>query len=97
VKVKKYQRGESADLEVPPESHTINNHIAFSFFFLHFNLNITPFWQALKDKKLKGQLANREELYKRSANAAAKAEKVRLYCCILLLVLLIVYVLVCMY
>ncbi|KAL4589512.1 hypothetical protein LXL04_002419 [Taraxacum kok-saghyz] len=45
VKVKKYQRGESADLE------------------------------ALKDKKLKGQLANREELYKRSANAAAKAEK----------------------
>ncbi|KAI3714565.1 hypothetical protein L6452_21521 [Arctium lappa] len=45
VKVKKYQRGESADLE------------------------------ALKDKKLKGQLANREDLYKKSANAAAKAEK----------------------
>ncbi|KVH93967.1 BING4, C-terminal domain-containing protein, partial [Cynara cardunculus var. scolymus] len=45
VKVKKYQRGEGADLE------------------------------ALKDKKLKGQLANREELYKKSANAAAKAEK----------------------
>ncbi|CAI9286081.1 unnamed protein product [Lactuca saligna] len=45
VKVKKYQRGESADLE------------------------------GLKDKKLKGQLANREELYKKSANAAAKAEK----------------------
>ncbi|KAI3790063.1 hypothetical protein L2E82_02876 [Cichorium intybus] len=45
VKVKKYQRGEGADLE------------------------------ALKDKKLKGQLANREELFKKSANAAAKAEK----------------------
>lgn len=31
--------------------------------------------EALKDKKLKGQLADREELYKKSANAAAKAEK----------------------
>lgn len=45
VKVKKYQRGEGANLE------------------------------SLKDKKLKGQLANKEELYKKSANAAAKAEK----------------------
>lgn len=35
--------------------------------------------QALKDKKLKGQLADREELYKKSANAAAKAEKVSLF------------------
>nr|XP_043620462.1 probable U3 small nucleolar RNA-associated protein 7 [Erigeron canadensis] len=45
IKVKKYQRGEGADLE------------------------------GLKDKKLKAQLANKEELYKKSANAAAKAEK----------------------
>lgn len=45
IKVKKYQRGEGADLE------------------------------ALKDKKLKSQLANKEGLYKKSANAAAKAEK----------------------
>ncbi|KAJ0582737.1 putative transcription factor WD40-like family [Helianthus annuus] len=45
IKVKKYQRGEAADLE------------------------------SLKDKKLKGQLANKEELFKKSANAAAKAEK----------------------
>ncbi|XP_071721476.1 probable U3 small nucleolar RNA-associated protein 7 [Rutidosis leptorrhynchoides] len=45
IKVKKYQRGEGADLE------------------------------SLKDKKLKSQLANKEGLYKKSANAAAKAEK----------------------
>ncbi|KAI3801199.1 hypothetical protein L1987_29303 [Smallanthus sonchifolius] len=45
IKVKKYQRGEGADLE------------------------------SLKDKKLKGQLANKEDLFKKSANAAAKAEK----------------------
>ncbi|XP_077252595.1 transducin/WD40 repeat-like superfamily protein [Tasmannia lanceolata] len=45
TKVKKYLRGDGADLEV------------------------------LKDKKLKGQLAFREELYGQSAKAAAKAEK----------------------
>lgn len=32
--------------------------------------------QVLKDKKLKSQLAAREELYGKSAKAAAKAEKV---------------------
>ncbi|XP_068308331.1 casein kinase 1-like protein 11 [Pyrus communis] len=31
--------------------------------------------EGLKDKKLKGQLAVREELYGKSAQAAAKAEK----------------------
>ncbi|RVW76257.1 U3 small nucleolar RNA-associated protein 7 [Vitis vinifera] len=45
VKVKKYLRGEGANLE------------------------------ALQDKKLKGQLVIREELYGKSAKAAAKAEK----------------------
>ncbi|XP_024028858.1 probable U3 small nucleolar RNA-associated protein 7 [Morus notabilis] len=45
IKVKKYLRGEGANLEV------------------------------LQDKKLKGQLAVREELYGKSAKAAAKAEK----------------------
>ncbi|KAL0382764.1 UNVERIFIED_CONTAM: putative U3 small nucleolar RNA-associated protein 7 [Sesamum calycinum] len=45
MKVKKYLRGEAADLG------------------------------ALQDKKLKGQLAVREELYGKSAQAAAKAEK----------------------
>ncbi|XP_061353423.1 probable U3 small nucleolar RNA-associated protein 7 [Gastrolobium bilobum] len=45
LKIKKYLRGEVANLE------------------------------ALKDKKLKGQLAVREELYGKSAKAAAKAEK----------------------
>ncbi|CAK9159639.1 unnamed protein product [Ilex paraguariensis] len=45
MKVKKYLRGDGANLE------------------------------ALQDKKLKGQLAVREELYGRSAKAAAKAEK----------------------
>ncbi|XP_009608885.1 probable U3 small nucleolar RNA-associated protein 7 isoform X1 [Nicotiana tomentosiformis] len=45
MKVKKYLRGEGANLE------------------------------ALKDKKLKGQLAVKEELYGKSATAAAKAEK----------------------
>ncbi|KAA8541896.1 hypothetical protein F0562_023048 [Nyssa sinensis] len=45
TKIKKYLRGEGANLEV------------------------------LKDKKLKGQLAAREELYGKSAKAAAKAEK----------------------
>ncbi|GFS42587.1 transducin/WD40 repeat-like superfamily protein [Actinidia rufa] len=45
IKVKKYLRGEGANLEV------------------------------LHDKKLKGQLAVREELYGKSAKAAAKAEK----------------------
>jgi len=32
--------------------------------------------QGLKDKKLKGQLAVKEDLYGKSAKAAAKAEKV---------------------
>ncbi|KAK1420634.1 hypothetical protein QVD17_22385 [Tagetes erecta] len=45
IKVKKYQRGEGADLE------------------------------SLKDKKLKGKLKDKEELFKKSANAAVKAEK----------------------
>ncbi|PON49538.1 WD repeat containing protein [Parasponia andersonii] len=45
IKIKKYLRGEGADLE------------------------------ALRDKKLKGQLAVREDLYGKSAKAAAKAEK----------------------
>lgn len=45
LKVKKYLRGDGADLEV------------------------------LQDKKLKGRLAVREELYGRTAKAAAKAEK----------------------
>ncbi|WVY97686.1 hypothetical protein V8G54_029837 [Vigna mungo] len=45
LKMKKYLRGESANLEV------------------------------LKDKKLKGQLAVKEKLYGKSAQAAAKAEK----------------------
>ncbi|CAL5387928.1 unnamed protein product [Camellia sinensis] len=45
MKVKKYLRGEGANLE------------------------------GLRDKKLKGQLAIREELYGKSAKAAAKAEK----------------------
>ncbi|XP_028060432.1 uncharacterized protein LOC114264033 isoform X5 [Camellia sinensis] len=50
MKVKKYLRGEGANLE------------------------------GLRDKKLKGQLAIREELYGKSAKAAAKAEKVRVLC-----------------
>ncbi|KAL5976574.1 hypothetical protein ACLOJK_020907 [Asimina triloba] len=47
LKVRKYLRGEGADLKV------------------------------LRDKKLKGELAVREELYGKSAKAAAKAEKWR--------------------
>ncbi|KAL7165958.1 hypothetical protein ACSBR2_036761 [Camellia fascicularis] len=49
MKVKKYLRGEGANLE------------------------------GLRDKKLKGQLAIREELYGKSAKAAAKAEKVHVH------------------
>ncbi|XP_028060425.1 uncharacterized protein LOC114264033 isoform X3 [Camellia sinensis] len=49
MKVKKYLRGEGANLE------------------------------GLRDKKLKGQLAIREELYGKSAKAAAKAEKIFLW------------------
>ncbi|KAB2600162.1 casein kinase I [Pyrus ussuriensis x Pyrus communis] len=41
----------------------------------------------LKDKKLKGQLAVREELYGKSAQAAAKAEKIGPYLHVLLSVL----------
>lgn len=40
------------------------------------SLLISSHLQVLKDKKLKGQLAVREELYGKSAKAAAKAEKV---------------------
>ncbi|KAM6562013.1 hypothetical protein CsatB_022011 [Cannabis sativa] len=36
---------------------------------------VIPAEQALSDKKLKGQLVNREELYGRSADTAAKTEK----------------------
>ena len=39
--------------------------------------------QALRDKKLKGQLAVKEKLYGQSAKAAAKAEKVPLFSCML--------------
>jgi hypothetical protein len=39
--------------------------------------------QALRDKKLKGQLAVKEKLYGQSAKVAAKAEKVALFSCML--------------
>jgi len=39
--------------------------------------------KALRDKKLKGQLAVKEKLYGQSAKAAAKAEKVPLFSCML--------------
>ena len=51
-----------------------------SFHETYTCLFVTASWilcfQGLKDKKLKGQLAVREELYGKSAQAAAKAEKV---------------------
>lgn len=47
-----------------------------AFSFVHLILCL----QTLQDKKLKGQLAVREELYGKSAKAAAKIEKVILRC-----------------
>lgn len=43
---------------------------------LNFEFILISYLQALKDKKLKGQLAVREDLHLRTAQAAAKAEKV---------------------
>lgn len=41
------------------------------------NIDFYPlYFQVLQDKKLKGQLTVREELYGKSAKAAVKAEKV---------------------
>lgn len=48
------------------------------FFLLHFDFD-SPYLQVLKDKKLKGQLYDRENLYGKSAKAAAKTEKVDNY------------------
>lgn len=53
------------------------SHFLFPFFNLCYKylvLNVS--FQVLKDKKLKGQLAVREDLYGKSAKAAAKVEKV---------------------
>lgn len=81
VKIKKYLRGEGANLEV--WKWVLCPYIFFIliFFSLFFNLcykylvlNVS--FQVLKDKKLKGQLAVREDLYGKSAKAAAKVEKV---------------------
>ena len=47
----------------------------FFFILLHFDFD-SPYLQVLKDKKLKGQLYDRESLYGKSAKAAAKTEKV---------------------
>lgn len=81
VNVKKYLRGEAANLEVR----------IFQGFY-HYNLStcVFLFWiivistynifllQVVKDKKLKGKLAVGEELIGKSAQVAAKAEKVSL-------------------
>lgn len=53
-------------------------HLRFSIFIFFFPLCLVlnvPF-QVLKDKKLKGQLSVIEDLYGKSAKAAAKVEKV---------------------
>lgn len=64
----------------------IFNHI-YLFLLLLFELLISTYnLQALRDKKLKGQLAVREELYGKSAKAAVKIEKVSFFGLILLLV-----------
>ena len=46
--------------------------VAISLYYEH------PCLQVLQDKKLRGQLTVREDLYGKSAKAAAKAEKVNL-------------------
>lgn len=57
----------------------IFNHV-YLFLLLLFGLLISIYnLQALRDKKLKGQLAVREELYGKSAKAAVKIEKVSVF------------------
>lgn len=46
------------------------------FSFITHDFLIVYYMQILRDKKLKGQLAVREDLYGKSAKAAAKIEKV---------------------
>ena len=77
LKIKKYTRGEGAYLEVWIIDVLQNKSLLIENAKVIVNFDL----QALQDKKLKGQLAVREELYKKSANAAAKAEKVS-YCCV---------------
>lgn len=75
--VKKYLRGEAADLGVKDSRDFYYYYLStvrFLFGFCDNYLCYLP--QMLQDKKLKGQLAVREELYGKSAQAAAKAEKV---------------------
>lgn len=77
-KVKKYLRGEAANLEVINVCVYL---LDFTLFFMNFffvNFLFIYFLQGLKDKKLKGQLAVREYLYGKSAKTAAKIEKVSL-------------------
>ncbi|KAK2980469.1 hypothetical protein RJ640_015992 [Escallonia rubra] len=66
--VRKYLRGEGANLEV----WTI---VVTSWDTLDESPENFMYLQVIQDKKLKGQLAFREELYGKSAKAAAKAEK----------------------
>lgn len=78
TKVKKYLRGEGANLEVRNWCPTFPVEILLFLwrsFFIAFWFNSLHL-QVLKDKKLKGQLSVREDLYGISAKAAAKAEKV---------------------
>lgn len=78
TKVKKYLRGEGANLEVRNWCPTFPvEELLFLWrsFFIAFWYN-SLYLQVLKDKKLKGQLSVREDLYGISAKAAAKAEKV---------------------
>lgn len=73
-KLNKYLRGTATDLEVWSKYLTVITAI-MSFCFSE---SWSPCFQALQDKKLKGQLAIREDLYGKSAKAAAKAEKVNI-------------------
>lgn len=50
-------------------------HEIITWLMSHFIIE-KPYFQVLQDKKLKGQLSVREDLYGKSAKAAAKAEKV---------------------
>lgn len=64
--VKKYQRGEDANLEGGDEMD-----VNVKKYLRGEGANL----EVLQDKKLKGQLAVKEELFKRSAKAAANVEK----------------------
>ena len=60
--------------------NNLSNLMNFILFLRSFSASVKCcmdwFLQVLKDKKLKGQLSVREELYGVSAKAAVKAEKV---------------------